>query len=165
MVVSEIIGIVQIVIAVGAIWLAFKAYQKVLEQIKIASEQNKEMIRQREYDLRLLFFNTTKSILIEIDELEMAAETGYIFLEENRSKLNSIDAKYISDLEKSMKDMREGVTKQRLGVTEMSSGGLNNGNLAVIEEYIPKLMDSLAKVHTTRSNLRTEIYELKRKIQ
>lgn len=39
-------GKIQIVIALGAIWLAYKAYKKVIEQIEISNEQTKLSIKQ-----------------------------------------------------------------------------------------------------------------------
>ena len=50
-------GQIQIIIALGAIWLAFKAYKQVLEQIEISNKQTDISIKQNGIDAKLSTLN------------------------------------------------------------------------------------------------------------
>ena len=65
---SEIIGIVQIVIAIGAIGLALKAYQKVLEQINISNEQTQISIDQMDRLSKERLFELKLRLIMKIGD-------------------------------------------------------------------------------------------------
>lgn len=55
-------GQIQILIAVFAVWLAYAGYKKVLEQISISRDQEKNTFSQRNFELKLEFLNLCLAI-------------------------------------------------------------------------------------------------------
>ncbi|WP_180025248.1 hypothetical protein [Acinetobacter sp. YH16049] len=62
-------GQIQIIIALGAIWLAFKGYKKVLEQIQISHKQTEFAVRQEELHLKLNIINVTNQNIETIGKM------------------------------------------------------------------------------------------------
>lgn len=83
-------GQIQIIIALGAIWLAFEGYKKVLEQIYISTKQEERASEQRNFELKIQSLNLS---LMALDRNAAKINNLKELLDLSKQALESINSK------------------------------------------------------------------------
>ncbi len=135
-------GQIQIIIALGAIWLAFKGYKKVLEQIQISHKQTEFAVRQEELHLKLNIINVTNQnietigkMLIQLPLLQKELETTYQKLLQVRdpdaaiikNNIDSLERQRI-ELENNRKLLAETAETSLVGSSEINENRIRHLN-------------------------------------
>ncbi|TMS40551.1 hypothetical protein [Acinetobacter lwoffii] len=159
-------GQIQIVIAFGAIWLAFAGYKKVLQQIYISTKQEEQAEKNRFYELRL---NLIKAVSSESHEIQILHDEF----------LNLVDMFYMCKQELTIKKSILRTDIEKFSAEVLSGRGLNNldflktkmkflddtfivlNNPDLKAEHIEKILNKIFESNLQITQIKTDLIQMK----
>lgn len=132
---NNAVGLIQIVIALGALFLAFLAYKKVLKQIEISQKQEEKAGDQRDVELKIQLVDLSLTILEKVF-ITLTKQKEVLDLLEESLNSHSDKIDITDDSEISRQDIENLIASLKIKIEEME--GIKDKMLAVCDKLNSK---------------------------